>query len=531
MWAACFSSPALNASRAEATLILDRSIAGQTKDLLMPMTISNSVVLPFSVIFAGAALLTACVTTDTDDETFIATPKTDIVSLQPIQSNEMVVSFQLGDREPADWTIVPELNPDRLAFECPDGETIPVTFTTDLETLTIPMTIEQPTVQFEIVVRDDIKALTELKCIEEIPRYAGSFSSDRPTAGDYEADLLPIFDTYFSPDGPGVILSIVEGEQPPFKIAYGLNRLDERLARTPSDTFDIASVSKEFTAVSILQLVEQGKLSLNDPVSKFFDDLPNGNAVTVHHLLSHTHGLPQIRTADDYDDSIPRDVEVSLTHIRDQGAKFSPGDAYDYGNTSYYLLAIIAERVSGVTRQNYLQTHLFEPAGMRESFIAPGSTSDSRETFGYNEQDSAWTPRIFDFHPSHAFGSGDIVSTLDDLRLWQQAVSNGTLLSQDMFAHATTRKSLNDGTLIERGYSFFPSAHAGDAFVYNTGDYVTHTRHFYSPARDLSIILNTNGTPQYDDGQSSVVWIQVIAKVLNSPKIEMFDEELDVNDL
>ena len=497
----------------------------------MPMTISNSVASPFSLMFAGAALLSACVVTDTDDETPVATPNTDIVSLPSIQSNEMVVSFQLGDRDPADWTIVPELNPDRLAFECPDGETVPVTFTTDLETRTIPMTIEQPTVQFDIVVQDGIFALTELKCIEEIPRYTGSFSSDRPTAGDYEADLLPIFETYFSPDGPGVILSIVEGDQPPVKIAYGLNNLEEGLARTPSDMFDIASVSKEFTAVSILQLVEQGKLSLDDPISKFFDDLPNGNAVTIHHLLSHTHGLPQIRSAEDYDDSIPRNVEVSLTHIRDQGAKFSPGDAYDYGNTSYYLLAVIAERVSGVSRQDYLQTHLFEPAGMRESFIPPGTTSGSHEARGYNEQDGAWTPRNFDFHPSHAFGSGDIVSTLDDLRLWQQAVSNGTLLSPDMFALATTRKRLNDGTLIERGYSFFPSAHAGDAFLYNTGDYFTHTRHFYAPDRDLSIILNTNGTPQYDDGQSSVVWIQVIAKVLNTPMIEMFDEELDVNDL
>lgn len=451
--------------------------------------------------------------------------------IAPIASGEMVIKFQIGEQDPRDWTITPELSPDTLVFECPMGETIPVTFETDVETRTIPMTLEQDSLQFDVIVNENIVALTELKCIEEIVRYTGDFSADRPTAGDYERDIEPILETYFDERGPGAIVSIVEDDRILLEAAIGYDNIEAQTRRQVSEAFDIASVSKEFTAISILQLVEQGKLSLEDPLSTFFADLPNGDQITLHHMLTHTHGLSQIRTGEGFDDTVPRDLDVALGHIRSQGAKFAPGERYDYGNTSYYLLAMIAERVSGIDRETYVTENLFGPAGMTESTFIADDPDSKRRVGAYNELDGAHVPRTFDNYLPNAVGQGDIVSTFRDMRRWQRAVSDGTLISPEMFALAVAPKQLNDGSQIERGYGFFYGEVDGELIIYNTGDFFTHTRQLYMPSRDLSIMVNTNATPQYDSGQSSIVWLQIVGKVLNRQKLTIFGDEIDLNDL
>ena len=172
-------------------------------------------------------------------------------TIAPIASGEMVIKFQIGEKDERDWTITPQLSPDTLVLECPQGETIPVTFETDVETRTIPMTLAQDSLLFDIIVNEDIVALTELKCIEEIVRYTGDFSADRPDAGDYERDIGPILETYFDANGPGAIVSIVEGDRILLETAIGRDSIEAQTDRQVGEAFDIASVSKEFTAISI----------------------------------------------------------------------------------------------------------------------------------------------------------------------------------------------------------------------------------------------------------------------------------------
>ncbi|MEO0607403.1 MAG: serine hydrolase domain-containing protein [Pseudomonadota bacterium] len=483
------------------------------------------------ITIATVILLAACENAANDPTDEPSPVTVAAATIAPIKSSEMVIQFQIRDAEPRDWTITPDLSPDTLTFECLEGETVPVTFTTDIESRTIPITIEQESLQFDIIVNDDITALTELKCIEELARYRGDFSPDRDTAGDYETDIGAVLQTYFQSDKPGIILSISEGGVPVYESAIGIADMTLQTERRLDEAFDLASVSKELTAISILQLVEQGKLSIDDPLSAYFDDLPNGDEITLHHLLTHTHGLPQIRTAEDYDDSIPRELEVALGHIRDQGARFAPGERYDYGNTSYYLLSVIAEMASGIDRKTYLREKLLAPAGMTESFLFTEDPDPARRVSAYNEIDGEMEPRDFDFSWDHIAGAGELVSTIEDLRRWQRAVSNGTLISAQTFELATAPKTLNDGTELARGYGFFRGTLDGELIIYNTGDFFTHTRHFYMPSRDISIILNTNGTPQYDGGQSSIVWLQVVGKFFDRQTVEMFDDVIDLNDL
>ncbi|MEM1035994.1 MAG: serine hydrolase domain-containing protein [Pseudomonadota bacterium] len=442
----------------------------------------------------------------------------------------MVLQFKIGDEEFNDWVVMPELSPDRLTLECPEKEAVEVTFKTDQETRVIPVTLDQRSVRFNILVRDEVEALTELKCIPQIARYSGDFSADRETAENFEADITPVLKTYFKPDEPGIAILISEGDNTLYVNAIGISDYDTGAPRTIDEAFEIASVSKEFTTVAILQLVEQNALRLDDPLNKFFDDLPNGERITIDHLLSHTHGLPQIRLAPDYDATIPRTLENALAHIREQGAMFEPGDQYEYGNISYYLLGVIAEQASGMDRETYVRERLFAPAGMTDSYLIFNRPQGSQRVKGYNQLEDSITPRTFETHISHAFGAGDIVTTLNDLRRWQKAVSDGTLIAIETFEMASTLKTLNDGSQIERGYSFVRGEFNGMPYIYNTGDFSTHTRVFYMPSRDLSIVLNTNGTHQYDDVESSVVLLQVMGKVLNTQFLSFFGDEIDLND-
>lgn len=486
-------------------------------------------ILKLSVL--SLLVLAACGQTEQDKVNIESAQPPAHAAIAPIKSNEMVVTYKIGDNPPRDWTIVPELSPDTMILECAVGETVPVTFTTDIETRTIPMRIEQDSIMFDIVVNDDIVALTELKCIDEIIRYKGDYSADRATAGDYAADISPVLQTYFNADAPGSILSITEGDEVLYEIAIGLDKLEETTERRVDEAFDIASVSKEFTAISILQLAEQGLLTIGDPISKYFDDLPNGDEITLHHLLTHTHGLPQIRNAEDYDDSVRRELDVALDHIRAQDILFAPGERYSYGNTAYYLLAVIAEQVSGLDRKAYVQQNLFAPAGMTESSFIADDPKSLRRVKAYNEAEGEFVLRTFEYFFGNEAGAGDIISTINDIRRWQRAVSDGTLISAETFALATAPKVLNDGTEIARGYGFFRGQLNGEIVIYNSGDFFTHTRHFYMPSRDLSIILNLNGTPQYDGGQSSIVWMQIVGKVFNTQMVELFDNVIDLNEL
>ncbi|MEM7493856.1 MAG: serine hydrolase domain-containing protein, partial [Pseudomonadota bacterium] len=239
----------------------------------------------FSIL--ATLLLSACGPNQVSDAD-PSSPSTSDAGIPPIRSAEMVLQFKIGDEDFSDWVVIPELSPDRLTLECPEEGAVEVTFKTDLETRTIPVTLEQRSVTFNILVKDEVKALTELKCIPQIARYSGDFSADREHVGDFQADITPVLETYFKPDEPGIAILISEGDQTLYANAIGISNYDTGATRTVDDAIEIASISKEFTTVAILQLAEQNALSLNDPLNKYFDDLPNGESITIHHLLSHT---------------------------------------------------------------------------------------------------------------------------------------------------------------------------------------------------------------------------------------------------
>jgi CubicO group peptidase (beta-lactamase class C family) len=233
----------------------------------------------------------------------------------------------------------------------------------------------------------------------------------------------------------GAIQIVVGGETLLYK-GYGLADRERGIPNTPSTVFHIGSVTKQFTGAAILKLEEQGKLSVNDRISRFFPNVPPEKAgITIHHLLTHTAGVPSsvVTCSQRLAGEVSRDEFVMLAMNTE--FLFLPGQQYDYSNAGYELLGAIIELASGLDYETYLKEYLFRPAGMFDTGysletwdqtdrIAVGYTADGERWGTYHElfwgsYGALWCNRA----------SGAMLSTIDDLYRWYTALFQGQILA------------------------------------------------------------------------------------------------------
>ncbi len=153
--------------------------------------------------------------------------------------------------------------------------------------------------------------------------------------------------------------------------AYGMANYELGVPIRIGTRFHIASVSKTFTAAAVLQLVERGKIRIRDPIAKFVPDYPRGNEITVHHLLAHASGIPDVNGLPGYDTiaRLPHTTASLVALFRDQPLDFVPGSRYSYSNSNYNLLAYIIEHVSGMGYGEFLEQNIFRPAGLTSTAV------------------------------------------------------------------------------------------------------------------------------------------------------------------
>jgi CubicO group peptidase (beta-lactamase class C family) len=240
----------------------------------------------------------------------------------------------------------------------------------------------------------------------------------------------------------GAILIVRKGA-PVLRAAYGKASYQLDVSNTPEARFHIASISKPFTAAAILQLQEQRKLSLADPVSRFLPDFPNGNRITLDHLLTHTSGIHNVNDLPDYNDfaRAPHTLAELVAKFENLPLDFEPGTSYRYSNSNYNLLALILEKASGETYGTYLRKHIFEPAALQAT-VHDGDASQiiplaaaGFEPMGVSGYENA---PYLDW--SNKTGNGSLVSTIDDLYRFSQTILSGKILKD-----ATIKKYLVEG--------------------------------------------------------------------------------------
>lgn len=218
--------------------------------------------------------------------------------------------------------------------------------------------------------------------------------------------------------------------------SYGLADESWDVPNTPEGRFEIASITKQFTAVAILQLAEAGKISVHDKVSRYYTSAPpSWKDITIEELLTHTSGLPENELKDFTRGlTIPDTPEQLVETFRDRPLVFAPGTKWAYTNTEYYLLAYITGELSGESYGDYLRDHIFRPLAMTHSEFAATTAVIPDMTVGYTRKDGKlWHRMCFD--RSLEIGAGGISTTVDDLVLWNRALdAPGFLTAQSLRA-------------------------------------------------------------------------------------------------
>ncbi len=228
--------------------------------------------------------------------------------------------------------------------------------------------------------------------------------------------------------------------------AFGMADLEQKTPATIDTLFRIGSVSKQFTATAILHLADQGKLSLTDPLSKFFPDFPNGASIQLHQLLTHTSGIHGYTSKPDFISRVTRPIEPAalIEYFRDDPVDFAPGAGFQYNNSAYFLAGEIVAQVSGKSFGAYLQDAFFTPLGMKSTGVFVNATPPAGVAKGYSFADDKLLPAL-DWDMSWAGGAGALYSTVGDLMRWNEALYGGKLLKAESLRTQTTPVVLPPG--------------------------------------------------------------------------------------
>jgi CubicO group peptidase (beta-lactamase class C family) len=263
---------------------------------------------------------------------------------------------------------------------------------------------------------------------------------------DVKAPLPPperlvdsLFNSLIKADSPGAAVLVARDGHVLFEKGYGLARVQEHVPAAPTTKFRIGSITKQFTAAAILKLQEEGRISVEDHLSKFYPDYPRGDEVTIHHLLTHTSGIHSFTDKPDFIASVttPVKTEDQIRSFEKDPFDFDPGQRFLYNNSGYFLLGAIVEKVSGQPYADYLRSKFFEPLGMKDTGVHRSDVALDHEALGYEFADGAFK-RAADWDMSRAGGAGALYSTIEDLNRWNEALFGGKVLSQASLEAAFT---------------------------------------------------------------------------------------------
>lgn len=245
----------------------------------------------------------------------------------------------------------------------------------------------------------------------------------------------------------GAVL-VARGDAVILSKGYGFANLEWQIPNTPATKFRLGSLTKQFTAAAILLLAEQGRLSLEDPVSRHWPEAPAAwKAITIEHLLRHTSGIPNLTDDPQYMQEWkyhPSPPAKSLGHVRDRPLDFAPGSRMSYSNSGYILLGLVIENVSGQSYAQFVRAKIFEPLGMRDSGYDTNDAVLPQRAAGYSAgPDGIRNAQYVDMTIPH--GAGALYSTSADLLRWTQGLYGGRLLSAASLARMITPGLSNYG--------------------------------------------------------------------------------------
>ena len=297
----------------------------------------------------------------------------------------------------------------------------------------------------------------------------------------------------------GLAVAVVKGNDTLLMKGYGKADVEWGIPMPADAMFEVGSVAKQFTAAAILQLRDEGKLSLDDEITKYFPDFPtHGNKVTLRRLLDHTSGIKGITEMREFGalsvTSYPKDSAIAL--IKRYPFEFPTGEAQIYNNSAFILLGHVIEKASGMTYEDYVEKKIFAPLGMTRSMYCNSSEVVERRAHGYIVSPSGVRRAPMNVH-TWPYSAGSICSTAPDLVKWMQALHGGKVLSPKSYTEMITPSKLNDGTPLRysmglgvgtdiRGFRYI--GHGG-----GISGFVSETTWYPDAQLAVVVLINSNG--------------------------------------
>lgn len=284
----------------------------------------------------------------------------------------------------------------------------------------------------------------------------GFASARLEAASGLAARLDQVFGRAYPAGEPGAAVIVVQEGKTILRKGYGMANLELQISIAPEMAFRIGSMTKQFTAAAVLKLVEQGKLSLLDDLTKYLPDFPtHGKKITIEELLTHTSGIKSYTGMDAWPSRMREDwtPQAMIGFFKDQPLEFEPGTKWRYNNSGYVLLGAIIEKVSGKTYADFLEETIFRPLEMENTHYGSDSPIIRGRVAGYTRGPKGWqnAPYVSMTQP---YAAGGLVSTVDDLARWNAALETDKLLSVESRRRMGAPFQLPDGTSTRYGYGY-----------------------------------------------------------------------------
>lgn len=321
-------------------------------------------------------------------------------------------------------------------------------------------------------------------------------------------------------DEPGAAVAVVVDGAIVHQQGYGLANVEWAIPIAPDTVFRLASITKQFTATAIMLLAEAGKLSVDDPLTKFLPTYPtSGHEITVHHLLTHTSGIKSYTSIEGwFPDRIIHDMTPqALCDVFCQiPFDFKPGSRFLYNNSGYHLLGMIIEQVSGMGYAQFIQEQIFQPLGMAHSYYLSNEPLIPKRAAGYAHGAEGFRNAAY-LSMTQPYAAGALGSTVTDLARWERAVRTHRLLSAETQARMFTPVTLADGKTEPYGYGWGISDYRGHPFVHHAGGingFATFIAQFQQEPVTIIVLANRE---DFDTGLCS---LRIARQVLGLPVIE-----------
>jgi CubicO group peptidase (beta-lactamase class C family) len=297
-------------------------------------------------------------------------------------------------------------------------------------------------------------------------------------------------------DKPGIEVFVKKDTAVLYHKSFGKSDLKTNQDLNINSVYNIASVSKEFTAVAILQIAETGKLSVGDTITKYIKGLPNQyNNIKIEHLLSHTSGIKRymdMEWAENEANKHFNSTNEVIQYYKKDSLSFIPGQFHSYANMNYLMLSSIIETVSNKPYETYLDEYIFKPLGMNDTFFPEDGKTYTEKPMGYEVKESELVmarPHSY----TQAKGPGGIHTTAMDLAKWYDGLANFKIISKESLNKAWSLYTLNEGAKSEYGFGFYNDEKFGQRSIFHNGFIFGYaTSDLYFPKDDLLILVFSN---------------------------------------